>query len=204
MNNHKLLLVVGVLLVVLGFMVGYTASALTPSLVQPASVQVLGVQDPTNSSTSLGYSLGYVVEVYRNNILEMSADYVNNTVGITHLANLGSVSILYNLGYGLASESYAQGLTANGSIATVIDPTPDVITTTTTVYNETTTTQTVTTTWVTTTTVVQDRTYTITSPVPLAPTTVTVEGGGGFPAGLALAGIGLVLLVLAGLLVRKG
>ncbi|MEB3861465.1 MAG: hypothetical protein GSR84_04505 [Desulfurococcales archaeon] len=199
----KLLLVVGVLLVVLGFLTGYTtANALTPSLLVNPSSNIGPVLPPNSSSTSLGYNVGYVVEIYRNNILNTTADYATNFVNVTHLANTGSVSVLYNLGYGLASESYAKGLTANGSVATVVDPTPDVITTT--VYNETTTTQTVTTTWVTTTTVIQGRTYTITSPVPLAPTTVTVEGEGGFPAGLALAGIGLVLLVLAGALMRKG
>ena len=59
-----------------------------------------------------------------------------------------------------------------------------------------------TTTWVTTTTVIQGRTYTITSPVPLAPTTVTVAKGG-FHAGAALAGLGLILALGAVALAKK-
>ena len=199
MPRHYLLIIIAMMF--LGFALGYSASALSPSLLVAPSSSLGPVLPPGSSSTSKGYSLGYIVEVYRNNILEMSADYVNNTVGVVDLVNTGSVSVLYNLGYGLGAEGYTAGGSGSGSTAVVVDPTPDTITTTVTETQTTTATTTAYTT-ITTTITKEGRVQTVTYTVPLGPTTVTVPQEKG-NTWLLLAGAGAFLLLLAlGLLKR--
>ena len=51
--------------------------------------------------------------------------------------------------------------------------------------------------------VAENKTYTVTHVIPLAPTTITVAKGDGFPAGAALAGLGLILALGAVALAKK-